>query len=541
MTKYSIGLDFGTLSGRAVLVNLENGEEAAESIYEYPHAVMTESLHGKVPLEDDWALQDPKDYLEVLSHTIPDVLRKSGVRPEDVTGVGVDFTSCTILPVLSDGTPLCFKEEYKNCPHAYVKLWKHNAAQKQADKINSLGEKWLKRYGGKTSAQWTFAKILQVLEENEEIYRKADRFIEAADWIVWQLTGKERRSSCTAGYKALWSKKDGYPGKEFFKKLNPKMENVIEEKITTDVLPVGSKAGEINGYAARLTGLKEGTAVAAGVIDAHAAVPAVGIDGPGKMLLILGTSACHIIMGKEEREVPGICGVAEDGVLPGLFGYEAGQSCVGDMFAWFIKNCVPESYMREAEGKNMNIHELLREKAQKLKVGESGLLALDWWDGNRSTLVDTDLAGLILGLNLRTKPEEIYRALIEAAAYGTKIIIDTYEENGIEINEIRAAGGIAEKDSMMMQIYADVTNREIKISGSPQASALGSAIYGAYAGGYFETVSKAIEVMGKLKDTVYRPCAEDSRKYDEIYREYKRLYDYFGKENSVMKRLKSLK
>ncbi|MBM7582932.1 L-ribulokinase [Caldicoprobacter guelmensis] len=549
--KYTIGVDFGTQSGRAVLVEVDTGREVATAVKEYPHGVMDEYLpDGKTKLEPDWALQHPQDYLDVLAETIPAVLKEAGVSSEDVIGVGIDFTACTMLPIDKDGTPLCFYDEYKSHPHAYVKLWKHHAAQDEANRLNQIaaerGEEFLQRYGGKISSEWLFPKIWQILNEAPEIYERAAKFIEAADWIVLQLTGQEKRNSCTAGYKAIWHKRKGYPSKEFFRALDPRLENVVDEKLSRDIYPIGTKAGEITEKAAHLTGLKPGTAVAVGNVDAHVAVPAVGITEEGKMLMIMGTSTCHMLLSKEEKMVPGICGVVEDGIIPGYMGYEAGQSCVGDHFEWFVKNCVPPAYVQEAKERGISVYKLLAEKAQKLAVGESGLVALDWWNGNRSVLVDVDLTGVIVGCTLLTKPEEIYRALIEATAYGTRMIIETFEEHGIPIYELYAAGGIAEKDPFMMQIYADVTNREIRISGSPQAPALGSAMFGAVAAGKerggYDSIVEAAKVMAKVRDTVYRPIPENVRMYDRLYAEYKILHDYFGRgANDVMKRLKEIR
>lgn len=542
--KYSIGLDFGSLSGRAVLVDLTDGNEVATSVLDYPHAVMSEQLPCGKKLGLDYALQHPQDYLDVLHTTIPDCLRQAGVSASDVVGVGIDFTTCTMLPVKADGMPLCFL--YGDEPHAYVKLWKHHAAQPYANRLNEtaerMGQKWLDRYGGKISSEWMFPKIMQIAEENETLFDETDRFIEAADWVIWQLTGCETHNSCLAGYKSIWSKREGYPDNEFFKALGPKLDGIIGTRISDTIIPVGSKAGEIDPRGAELTGLCTGTAVAAGNSDAHVTLPAAGITTSGKMLMIMGTSTCHILMGDEEKHVPGMCGVVEDGVLPGFFGYEAGQSCVGDHFSWFVKNCVPASYEQEAKERGINIHQLLREKAKRLRPGESGLVALDWWNGNRSVLVDVDLSGLILGMTLQTRPEEIYRALIEATAYGTRMIIDTFEQSGVKIDSLYAAGGIAQKDEMMMQIYADVTNREIFISDSPQAPALGSAMFGAVAGGYFKNISDAAAVMAKVKDTIYRPSPEDVAAYDSLYEEYRTLHDYFGRGgNDVMKRLKAIR
>lgn len=547
--KYSIGVDFGTLSGRAVLVETETGNEFAYAVKQYTHGVMDTYLpDGFTKLEADWALQHPKDYLEVLEETIPQVLKDTGIDPADVIGLGIDFTACTMLPVYADGTPLCYK--HPNQPHAYVKLWKHHAAQDEANQLNDTAlkrnETFIHRYGGKISSEWLIPKIWQILDEAPEMYDEADRMMEAADWVVMQLTGQEARNSCTAGYKGIWSKKEGYPSKDFFKALDQRLENVVEEKLSTDIYPIGAKAGEITAQMAKMTGLAEGTAVAVANVDAHVSIPAVGIVDEGKMLMIMGTSTCHILLGKEEKMVPGMCGVVEDGVLPGFHGYEAGQSCVGDHFQWFADNCVPKDYIEQAHKKNVSVLALLTEKANKLLPGESGLIALDWWNGNRSVLVDVDLTGMIVGCNLQTKPEEIYRALMEATAYGTRMIIDQFEESGVPITELYAAGGIAEKDTLMMQIYSDVTNREIRISGSSQAPALGSAMFGGVAAGRdkggFENIRDAAKAMSKVKDMVYRPISSNVQTYDRLYKEYLTLHDYFGRgQNDVMKRLKRIK
>ncbi len=550
MAKYAIGVDYGTLSGRALLVNIETGEELATAVYDYPHGVMNDELPCGKKLPHDWALQHPQDYLDVLAVTIPQILKESGVDGGDVIGVGIDFTACTILPALADGTPLCFLDQYRSEPHAYVKLWKHHAAQTQANRLNAVaeerGEKWLQNYGGKISSEWAIPKIWQLLDEAPELYAKMDRYIEAADWIVMQMTGVETRNSCCAGYKALWNKNTGFPSDDFFKALDPRLEHVIDEKFGRVILPLGSKAGGITAEMAMLTGLKEGTAVAVGDIDAHIFVPAAGISKDGEMLVIMGTSNCHMMISDVEKQVQGICGVVADGIMPGFYGYEAGQGCVGDHFQWFIDNCLPKNYYDEAAEQDISIHKYLRKKCEAQKPGESGLLALDWWNGNRSVLVDVDLTGMMLGMTLQTKPEEMYKALIEATAYGTRMIIETFREYGVAVNTFYAAGGISQKDPMMMQIYADVIKMPVKIAGSEQGGALGSAIFGAVAAGSanggYDNVFEAAKAMGKLKDTVYNPVAANSLIYDKLFAEYKILHDYFGRgENDVMKRLKALK
>ncbi|MBP9989176.1 MAG: ribulokinase [Ruminococcus sp.] len=550
MAKYAIGVDYGTLSGRALLVDVKTGAELATSVLDYPHGVMDECIPTGKKLGADWALQHPQDYIDVLTTTIPAVIKESGVSPEDIIGLGIDFTACTVLPAKADGTPLCFLDEYKDEPHAYVKLWKHHAAQPQATKLNKIAEDmnedWLGLYGGKVSSEWAIPKLWQILDEAPEIYAAADKFIEAADWVVWQMCGKEIRNSCCAGYKGMWNKTKGFPSKEFFKALDPRMENVIDEKFSRDILPLGTKAGEISEEFAALTGLKAGTAIAVPIIDAHVFVPAVGITKPGEMLAIMGTSTCHMVLGNEEVKVPGICGVVADGILPGLYAYEAGQCCVGDHFQWFIDNCLPKRYYDEAEQSGMNIHKFLRSKCENKKPGESGLVALDWWNGNRSVLVDADLTGMIVGMTLQTKPEDIYRALIEATAYGTRMIIEAYKENGVDVNTFYAAGGISQKDPMTMQIYADIINMPIKIADCEQGGALGSAIYGACAAGAenggYDSLYDGAAALGKVKDKVYYPNEENVAIYDKLFAEYKILHDYFGRgENDVMKRLKAIK
>lgn len=548
--KYTLGVDFGTQSGRSVLVEVGTGNIVAQAVKEYTHGVMDEKLPcGKV-LPPDWALQHPQDYLEVFYETIPQVLKESGVAPEDVIGMAVDFTSCTILPVDKDGTPLCMLPQWEEEPHSYVKLWKHHAAQVDADKLNAIarerGESFLGRYGGKISSEWVFPKIMQILREAPEVYEAADRIMELADWTTMMLCGEEKRNSCTAGYKAIWSKREGYPSNDFFKALDPRMENVVDEKLSRDIYPIGSRAGYLTKEMAKKTGLTTNTAVAVGNVDAHVSLPAVGEVTPGAMLLIMGTSTCDILIADEEKMVPGMCGVVEDGVEPGYMGYEAGQSCVGDHFEWFVENCVPESYEKEARARGMGIHQLLTEKASALKPGESGLLALDWWNGNRSVLVDVDLTGMMLGMTLLTKPEEVYRALIEATAYGANRIIEEFIRSGVPIDHLVACGGIAEKNQMMMQIYADVTNMEIYISDSPQAVALGSAMFGAVAAGKaaggYDTIFEAAEKMAKVKPQPYKPIPENVEVYKKIYADYCKLYDYFGRgENDVMKRMKALR
>ena len=505
MAKYSIGVDYGTLSGRAVLLNIETGELVAQAVKEYTHGVMDKSLPSGRRLGEDWALQHPVDYLEVLYETIPAIIAASGVEKSDVIGISTDFTACTMLPVYKDGTPLCMTEKYADEPNAYIKLWKHHAAQDQASRLNSIaemrGESFLKRYGGKISSEWLIPKIMETLEEASEVYEDTYSFMEAADWIVMQLCGVMARNTCCAGYKALWSKELGYPDESFFKALDPRLEKLTSEKLKGEIMPIGSRQGFLTEEMAERLGLTTKVAVAVGNVDAHVSLPAVGITDEGKMLMIMGTSTCDILLGTEERCASGMCGVVEDGVIQGYYGYEAGQSCVGDHFDWFVHTLASLEYCSAAQMEGKTVHEYLSDKAALLRPGQSGLVALDWWNGNRSVLVDTDLTGLIIGMTLQTTPEEMYRALIEATAYGTRVIIEEFEKAQIPIKELYACGGIAAKNSLMMQIYADVTKRPIKISACSQTPALGAAMFGAVAAGKaaggFDSIYDCARAIGK--------------------------------------------
>ncbi len=490
MTSYTIGIDFGTASGRAVLVDVADGRVVASETCDYRHGVIDERLPpdgGGIELPPDWALQDAEDYLHVVQTAVPSVLRASGVDPGSVVGLGIDVTACTILPTLADGTPLSALPAWRSEPHAWVKLWKHHAAQPEADRINATaratGETWLDRYGGKISSEWFFSKVLQVLDEAPAVYDAADRFIEATDWIVWRLTGVETRNACTAGYKALWSKRDGYPGSSFFAELDPRLTDVIDTRLTRDVRPIGGRAGGLTEEAAAWTGLRVGTAVAIGNVDAHVAVPAATVTGPGRMVMIMGTSTCHMVLGTTERLVPGMCGSVEDGILPGYVGYEAGQPCVGDAFGWFVETAVPASYHEAARVAGLDIHAHLQRLGFEAPPGASGLLALDWWNGNRSVLVDAGLSGLLIGTTLASTPEEIYRAFVEATAFGTRVIVEAFRDNGIAVDEVVACGGLADKSPAIVQLYADIVGLPFRVSASDQTPALGAAMFGAVAAG----------------------------------------------------------
>jgi L-ribulokinase len=529
--RYVVGVDFGSLSGRAVVVRVADGTERGSATHEYAHGVLDRVLpDGSTHLAPEWALQVPQDYVDVLRIAVPAAVVDAGVDPARVVGIGTDFTACTMVPVRADGTPMNELPEFVGNPHAYVKLWKHHAAQPQADRINSLahlrGEQWISRYGGLISSEWEFAKGLQILEEAPEVYDAMDMWVEAADWIIWQLSGEYVRNACTAGYKGILQ--DGqYPSKEFLAELNPRFADFVTDKVEHTIGQLGAKAGNLTEEAAGWTGLPT--------------APAARAVAPGQMVAIMGTSTCHVMNGTSLNEVPGMCGVVDGGITEGLWGYEAGQSGVGDIFGWFVDNCVPAGYVDAAAERGMGLHEYLTELAQQQEVGEHGLVALDWHSGNRSVLVDHELSGVIVGQTLLTRPEDQYRALLEATAFGTRRIIEAFNDSGVPVTELVIAGGLL-KNGFLMQVYADVTKLPLSTIASLQGPALGSAIHAAVAAGAYANVLDASEAMGRSNKGVYQPNPDVAEAYDALYAEYILLHDYFGRgANDVMRRLKARK
>jgi L-ribulokinase len=538
----TVGVDFGTLSGRAVVVRVRDGEELASAVHEYRHGVIEERLPGTdAALPPDWALQHPEDWRDVLREAVPAALAAAGVDPGAVIGIATDFTACTVLPTLADGTPLS-ETPLAGRPHAWPKLWKHHAAQPQADRINALaherGEKWIGRYGGRISAEWQFAKALQVLEEDPEVYEACVRWIEAADWIVWQLTGTESRNTCTAGYKGIHQ--DGaYPGEEYLAALNPRFADFARTRLEFPLSPLGSRVGSLTERAAAWTGLRPGIAVAAGNVDAHVTAAAAQAVEDGRLLAIMGTSTCHVVNSPVLAEIPGICGVVNGGVVEGAYGYEAGQSAVGDIFAWVLRQGVPREYQEEADARGEDLHALLTRKAAAQPVGAHGLVALDWLNGNRSVLVDHHLSGVLVGLTLATRPEDVYRAMLEATAFGTRVIVETLENGGVPVREFVVAGGLA-RNELLMRIYADVLRRPVSLAESRQGPALGSAIHAAVAAGAHPDVRTATAAMGRLRRDVYLPDPGRADAYDALFAEYRLLHDRFA-DGDQLHRLRKLR
>ncbi|SCG51416.1 L-ribulokinase [Micromonospora echinaurantiaca] len=541
--RYVVGVDFGTLSGRALVVDVADGTALGEAVHPYRHGVITERLPGGPPLPPDWALQHPDDYREVLRVAVPAALRAAGVRPTDVLGIGVDATASTVLPARADGTPLCELPGLADRPHAYPKLWKHHAAQRQADRINALaaerGERWLARYGGRVSAEWQLAKALQLLEEDPEVFDLAERWVEAADWIVWQLCGRETRNASAAGYKGL--RQDGrYPSAEFLRALHPRLDGLLP-RVDGPLAPLGARAGGLTPEAAAWTGLAAGVAVAVGTIDAHVTAAAARSVEPGRMLAVLGTSTCLIMNADACHEVPGVCGVVDGGVTTGAWGYEAGQSGVGDIFAWYVANALPASYAERARELGVTPYQLLDSLAAGQPVGGHGLLALDWHSGNRSVLMDHELSGVLVGLTLATRPEEIWRALLESTAFGARTVVAAFEDAGVRVDELTVAGGLTD-NRLLLRIYADVLRRPLHVVDSAHPAALGAAIHAAVAVGAYPDVPAASAAMGAPHRETWHPDPARAAVYDELYAHYRALHDHFGRGGTdTLHRLRTLR
>jgi L-ribulokinase len=541
----TLGIDYGTASGRVLVLDLSDGAELAAVDVPYPHGVIEDTLPGTGErLAPDWALQHPGDYIEVLERGVPEALVRADVDPTRVIGLGLDVTSCTMLPVRADGTPLCMTEEWASRPHAWTKLWKHHAAQPQADRLTAVaqqrGEAFLARYGGRISSEWCFPKLLEIFEEDRDVYDATDGFIEAADWIVWQLTGNEARCSCAASYKAFWSPDEGFPGPAYFDAVAEGFSGSVS-RLGGDFAPLGTNAGVINAeFAARL-GLGSDVAVAVGNVDSFVSVPGVGVESPGTFVTVVGTSICDMVVHPDQVLLPGITGVVRDGILPGLYGYESGQPAVGDMLGWYVGELLGTE-----PGQRGTRHDELEREAGLLAPGASGLIALNWWNGNRSILADADLSGVIVGLTLASTPSEIYRALLESIAFAARRIVDNFVEHGLSIERIVACGGIAEKSPVLMQLFADVTGRPVEVPASPQIPARGSAMFGAVAAGSaadgFETISQAVARLTPQVAASYTPDPAATVIYDQINRIYRGVHDSFGREHvDYMHELKALR
>jgi L-ribulokinase len=526
LTVASLGLDFGTESVRALLVDL-GGRELASAVARYRHGQITETLPSSGErLPPEFALQHPGDWLESAAEAVQSALAVSGVAASDVVGIGVDFTSCTMLPARRDGTPMCLLPQFAAEKFAWPKLWKHHGAQRQTDRINRLArerhEPWLWRYGGAIGLEWFFPKVLETLEAAPHVFDAADTWLEAGDWLVWQLIGGDVgnlvRSTCQAGYKACWNATDGYPSREFLAALDSRLEDFVAERLSGRLAAPGTPAGNLCRQAAERLALAAGTPVSAAIIDAHAGVPGAGAAEAGTLVMVLGTSSCHMLNAEDERRIPGIAGIVKDGILPGYIGYETGQAAVGDLFDWFRRLAGEATFAT------------LDERAAAIGPGADGVICLDWMNGCRTPLMDGGLRGSFAGLSLYHTPAHLYRAALEGTAFGLRWIVELLREHDVPIRQFVATGGLPHHNPLLMQVYADVLGAPIRIAASKHGPALGAAILGALAARErtgFASAAEAIRAMAPAPPSdpqrVVSPSAEAHAAYQSPYREYRRL------------------
>ncbi len=536
--KYALGLDYGTNSVRALIVDVKTGREVGTAVHNYESGEAGIILDKSDP---NLARQNPVEYVKGIEITVKQAVaaaRRVNKRfdPADIIGIGVDTTGSTPLPVDKEGTPLAMKKEFKKNPNAMAWLWKDHTSHAEAAEITALAAKehpeYLAKCGGTYSSEWFFSKILHCLRTDPAVFNAAWSWVECCDYVPGVLTGVTKpellkRSRCASGHKAMFNDSwGGLPSKEFLSKLDPKL-GALRDRLYHKTFAVDVTAGGLSAEWAKKLGLRAGIPVAVGAFDAHLGAVGSGVR-KGTIVKIIGTSTCDICVcpaGDGLPDVPGVCGIVDGSVLPGYLGLEAGQSAVGDIFNWFVNEIQPG-------GPKKGSHESLTKKAAGLKPGQSGLLALDWNNGNRTILVDQRLTGLLVGTTLRTQPEEIYRALIEATAFGALTIIKRFEEYGIGTDEIINCGGIAEKNALVMQIYADITGKEMKVARSAQTCALGSAMAGAVVAGKAEgghaTFAEAQNAMAGVKPRTFKPDPERHKIYTELYKLYRELHDAFG-------------
>lgn len=569
--KFALGLDFGTNSVRALIVDVETGEEVGTYVHDYARG--RDGIIEKAG-DPNHARQDPMDYIEGLEACVKGAIQ---VAPnpnevaENIVGIGVDTTGSTPIPVDASGQPLSFSDRFKNNPNAMAWLWKDHTSFAEAAEFTAQAKKeetdYTKYCGGIYSSEWFFSKILHLARVDPEVYSAAASFVEHCDYMPALLVGDTDpknviRGRCSAGHKAMWNAEwGGLPPQDFLSRVDGKLDGIVS-KLYKDTHTADTKVGGLCAEWADKLGLKEGIAVAAGAFDAHTGAVGAGI-GEGTLVKIMGTSTCDMMIvpgASLNVAIRGICGQVDGSIVPGCLGLEAGQSAVGDIFAWYrdevrwpLENILPRtSFGRDLSADRISelmkeakdtVYDVLSEKGDQLRPGQSGLLAIDWHNGNRTILVDPNLSGLIVGLSLHSKPEEIFRALIEATAFGARVIMERINEYGVPIKDVITCGGLAEKNPYLMQIYADATGRPIKVSRSAQTCALGTAMFGAVVGGCYSRVEEAQEKMGGLKDIVYQPNLQNKGIYDRLFKLYKRLHDAFGTKElaenhfSVMKEL----
>ncbi|WP_436944503.1 ribulokinase [Staphylococcus xylosus] len=539
---YSIGIDFGTGSGRAFLINTENGEIEEQYIRNYTHGTIEGELGGE-KLPQNFALQNANDYMEIIETGIPTIIEKANISVSEIVGIGIDFTSSTVIFVDEQMEPIHNKSGFQDNPHAYVKLWKHHGAQDEADLLFKTAlegkNRWLGYYGFNVSSEWMIPKIMEVNNKAPEVMGVTANIMEAGDWIVNRLTGQNVRSNCGLGFKSFWEAETGFHY-DLFDKVDSDLSDIVRTKVDAPVVSIGDSVGTLCKEMAEKLGLSPDTQVSPFIIDAHASLLGIGSEKDKEMTMVMGTSTCHLMLNKEQHKVPGISGSVKGAIIPDLYAYEAGQTAVGDLFEYVAKQA-PYDYVKAAESRGISIFDLLNEKAAQLYPGESGLIALDWHNGNRSVLSDSNLKGSLFGMTLQTRHEEIYRAYLEATAFGAKMIMQQYQGWQMEVDHVFACGGIPKKNGLLMEIYANILNKKITVIDSEYAPAIGAAILGAICGGAHSDFNSAIEAMKEPVLYQVEPDPQQARTYKKLFSAYKELHDLHGyKKARIMRNVSAL-
>mgnify|MGYP002720834504 FL=1 len=529
---YSIGIDYGTASGRVILVNTSDGKIVSSYEETYQHGTIAEELGGET-LPHNYFLQHAGDYNHVLENGVKHVLEESQVNKDEVVGIGVDFTSCTVVFLDENFKPLHMNEDLANHPHAYVKLWKHHGAQDEATQMVEANEKanqnWLDYYGHSVNSEWMIPKILEVKHKAPELLERAHYIMEAGDYMTSLLVNQNIRSNCGIGFKGFYDEVNGF-NYDFFETVDPELPQIVKDKCEAPVIQIGDSAGSLSEYYQNLWGLSSNVQISPYMIDAHSGVLGAGAIEKGEFTPVIGTSTCHLMLDPKQEPIPSITGSVKDAIIPGLYAYEAGQAAVGDLFS-YSERMAPQHIVEEAAKQDKSVLEYLETLASQIPVEDQHVVVLDWHNGNRSILSDSHLTGSVFGLTLQTPFEMVHRAYLESTAFGTKMIMKQFEDNDIPVHTVYASGGIPKKSRLLVDIYANVLNKKVVVLESSNATALGAAMLGANVGGAYDTLRETVQHM---KQPVYyekQPDPEKVKHYEKLFDKYQKLHDLLGREH----------
>lgn len=546
MGRILLGLDFSAAELKVVALDIKSGRSIGISSCPYKHGVIENHLPSGEKLPKFFSLQSPEDWLDAMTIAVRKLITETRIPKEEIASIGVSFTSCTTLPVFEDGSPLCLDAQYAGNPHAWPKLWKHYASRGQAKRLTKIaedrGEPFLENYGGKISSEWLWPKLLETLEEAPELASNMSFYLEGGDWIVWQLTGRQTRNQCAAGYKACYVEGLGYPPGDYLASINLDLADIAERARAIPVLSPGRFVGGLTKEVAGILGLLPGTPVGAAVVDAQGSVAGAGVFLPNILVMTLSTSTSHLVMSKEEKLFQGFSGTVKNGILDGFWGYESVQPATGDIIEWYMQTLAPMPVYERSGDDDVDPWIVLDRYISEVPAGSNGLLSLDWWDGNKSILLNTALTGLIAGFTMRTTPDEIFKCIVEGSAFGAKRIIENYKANGVEIKRIVATGDLPFKSPSIAQVYADIINQEIRMPDSKQSVARGAAIIGGLAVGVhnlgYSSREEYFSAMIPPDYDNYKPNSEHAATYKKLYESYLELHDYFGLQSSLLSKLR---